>query len=71
MISVPSIFKAFFALIVYYGLYALLKGTVDNFAVTHSNLFDVFLVALLPIIIFFVIIISGFTNPDGQRGYNG
>ena len=70
-ITINSILVAFTAMLVYYGFYYVMKPFINNFTSTHSNAFDVVLVYLIPLIIFFVIIVAMFTDPDGQRGYRG
>jgi hypothetical protein len=69
-ISVRSVLVGFASLVVYYGFYYVLSPFIQTFSSSHSNSFNVFVVVLIPIIIFISIIAGIFTNPT-QGGYRG
>jgi hypothetical protein len=70
-ISLKSVLMAFAGMLVYYGFYPIIKPFLDTFINTHTNAFDIFAIGLVPLIIFFVIIISMFTNKDDRGNWYG
>ena len=65
-VSVTSILKAFMSLLIYYGFYYVMRPWINTFTSTHGNAFDIFLVVLIPFIIFIIIGLSMFTDPDSN-----
>jgi len=65
-ISLKSALMAFVSLIIYYGLYSVVSSNIQTFSLVSSNAFDIFLVAILPFILFGAIIIGGLSSSESN-----
>jgi hypothetical protein len=69
-VSPKSALIGFFALVVFYGMYQILIPFINNFAGSHSSVFNIVLVVLIPIIIVIGIIVYIFSG-ESEVGYMG
>jgi len=65
-ISLKSVLMAFVSLLVYYGLYSVVSSNIQTFSLVSSNAFDIFLVAILPFILFAAIILGGLSSSESE-----